>query len=121
VAEHTPGPWEISGDEEGWTIRMGTALADDGRWQVQHRIELDWGDTYDGEGDNSQYEEAEANARLIAAAPDLLAALEGVTAYIEDHRGDGGDGIMCTGCRLWKQARAAIARARGEANNAVAD
>ena len=46
--------------------------------------------------------EMHANARLIAAAPDLLAALEAVLEY-EDDRING----------PWPQAVAAIAKARG--------
>lgn len=114
VAQHTPAPWELTADEEGWTIRMDSALADTGHWQVQHRIELEWGDTYEEEGDNSQYEEAEANARLIAAAPDLLAALK-------LHVGKSGHTAQCPGLnttfddcsKRCTATRAAIARATG--------
>lgn len=48
-------------------------------------------------------EEAEANARLIAAAPEMLEALEGILAITDrDHA-------------AWNKARAAIAKAKGEA------
>ena len=49
--------------------------------------------------------DSEANARLIAAAPDLLEALEAIIAS-ECRQPD-------VGC-AWTKARAAIARARGE-------
>lgn len=62
-----------------------------------------------GSRDGTWRERAEANARLIAAAPELLAALEGLVAHVEDdhvlHDGD---------CDPVVQARAAIAKAKGE-------
>ncbi len=54
-ATHTPGPWRV----EGWSDAIGsgnTVLDDDGRAVSDGRISA-------------------ADARLIAAAPDLLAAL----------------------------------------------
>lgn len=50
---------------------------------------------------------AEANARLIAAAPDLLAALE---ELLESQRGD----WPLRQAEAKQQARAAIAKAKGE-------
>jgi len=52
------------------------------------------------------HDEAMANARLIAAAPDLLEALEAVVAWLEqgDHEGE-----------LHTMATAAIAKAKGQA------
>jgi hypothetical protein len=53
----TPGPWSFTkhGDTKGWTVSKGNSIA-----SVRPQR---------GDG------EAEANARLIAAAPELLAAL----------------------------------------------
>ncbi len=59
--------------------------------------------------DGSSYDECEANANLIAAAPDLLAALEEwVTAFgpVEVPNTQGAD--------LLAKSRAAIAKAKGE-------
>ncbi len=59
---HTPGPWELRHERNGprtdHVIRMGTAAA------------------YFSRGIGQTDIEALANARLIASAPDLLAALE---------------------------------------------
>ena len=53
----------------------------------------------------------EASARMIAAAPDLLAALEGVLPYVPGGHEFDHDDIG----RPWLQvARAAIAKAKGE-------
>lgn len=61
MSEHTPGPWESSGyDGHG-----GITINSDAR-QI---------------GYASMCREQEANARLIAAAPDLLEALK---AFVED-------------------------------------
>jgi len=47
----------------------------------------------------------EADARLIAAAPDLLAALKLLVAF--------GEGSFAQAVGAWEQARAAIAKAEG--------
>jgi hypothetical protein len=89
-AEHTPGPWQVteSGNvagptrsfgSQGWVGRICLANVMTGDVEVKA-----------------------ANARLIAAAPDLLAACE--EALDED------SGLACAG-----QLRAAIAKARGGA------
>lgn len=91
MSKHTPGPWQhsvkLSGSENHRGFRIwgadGWALAD-----VQPADE-------DGT-------EGEANARLIAAAPDLLEALKGVLR-VADRKTDEFDA-----------ARAAIAKAEGE-------
>ena len=84
---HTPGPWRVlhkTGvfpmDSDCWTI--GTA--------EQHR------------------KEHEANARLIAAAPDLLAALQAMVAHYPA-------GINTMLDEASTAARAAIDRATGAA------
>lgn len=63
-AKHTPGPWTIDPEgETAWTIESasGTPLCD-------VYIERD--------SNNSPTPECEANARLIAAAPEMLVALQ---------------------------------------------
>ena len=66
TTQHTKGPWEISATGTEWDICMaggGDMLAD-----------------------LSGCPNAEANARLIAAAPELLEALQGYVAHIESCR-----------------------------------
>ena len=63
-------------------------------------------------------EEAEANTRLIAAAPDLLAALADMLERFQDHEqyADGGDeGVWLTDAQAIAAAREAIAKATGGA------
>ena len=62
VTQHTPGPWEAQ-DTAGHDIHGQTAIYDAGGKDVAI--------VYDGD----------ANARLIAAAPDLLKALKGMVAH----------------------------------------
>jgi hypothetical protein len=59
-AKHTPGPWEV--DRFYWTIQRRMFGPDEPEVEVIGRL--------------TNGEEAEANARLIAAAPELLKALQ---------------------------------------------
>jgi hypothetical protein len=104
-AEHTPGPWrrEKYRDSENYSL---TIVADNpygdkwGTWAVAHAH--GWG------GDD--HHQSEANARLIAAAPDLLEALLVALRFVED------DGSYKKGYvqKCEAQCRAAIAKALGE-------
>ena len=94
-ATHTPGPWRVS-------------LVDD------TRVEDATGNCVaEIDGDYNQPETwpaMEANSRLIAAAPDLLEALERMT-YLQS-----GGPVKSSDADKWlKEARAAIAKAKGEA------
>ncbi len=82
---HTPGPWATGED--------GDIFAHQGRHCV---AEMPF--TFD----------REANARLIASAPDLLRVL---TMYLNVD--DDGDGFICA--EAMDDVRAVIARATGEA------
>ena len=89
MTKHTPGPWSID-KEERWVIhepegKSGTLVVPE--------IYLD-------------DDEAIANARLIAAAPELLEALESFPGFLCGT--ESGDAWI-------DQMRAAIAKARGEA------
>ena len=76
--KHTPGPWQLEngqwGDHSedaggGFHLLMGDYESPDGIGIRSARL-LQYGDGF-YEGDNG-YEEVAANARLIAAAPELL-------------------------------------------------
>lgn len=82
---HTPGPWFSQYDDNGF-YEIGSET-------ISIRLAFTYGE---GDGD-------EANARLIAAAPDLLEALQAIMAGV-------------AGCERqphWEAARAAIAKATG--------
>jgi hypothetical protein len=70
-SKHTPGPWEAHESDDGHEIHMGERVGSGHMYQTQHILGYDHGLS---EEDGKQFEEAEANAWLIAAAPDLLAA-----------------------------------------------
>jgi hypothetical protein len=97
-AKHTPGPWEASGDEVigaiDWTYHVASAWSN-------HQIEPD---------------EAAANAKLIAAAPDLLAACEACIAADELANADGtlGDDMVAAYDAAIASAKASIAKAKGQ-------
>jgi hypothetical protein len=89
AAKHTPGPWtvQITGMRGSFHIP-----------EAQRHEAAKTGDGVDG------YTVSKANARLIAAAPDMLAALKAITEWFliahPDH-------IDCPIC----QAKTAIAKA----------
>jgi hypothetical protein len=96
-AAHTPGPWvyfykhkydehHVSVPAPGRSFKL--ALFDNG----------------------CQSENAEADARLIAAAPDLMDALKALLSLDDDHQRGSGDEDVCQEVRM---ARAAIAKATG--------
>jgi hypothetical protein len=73
---HTPGPWEV--DATGWPIIVNGPEDENGLDMVCF-IEA-----ADVNSDGYQSHTAEANARLIAAAPELLAALQQCIAWIDE-------------------------------------
>jgi len=85
MSKHTPGPWTFvheGGIDGGYFIDAKEDVV------VLPRGRL-----------------TEADARLIAAAPDLLAALKLLVAF--------GEGSFAQAVGAWEQARAAIAKAEG--------
>lgn len=103
---HTPGPWLLEGKIENHTgdrlyvCEIGPAVVN-----AIYRGPVCHIQSCDHMGGISRFE-AEANARLIAAAPDLLEACE---ALVEGMQSCGVDGPYL------QQAISAIARAKGEA------
>lgn len=108
--KHTAGPWRV---EEGTTLIWGACDPDDttdygmGYPIIECRItpiSYGW-----AKGPNA--DEGEANARLVAAAPELLEAIKAILAN------DGGTGSECFDARDLYEARqksfAAIAKAEG--------
>ncbi|MGC4075445.1 MAG: hypothetical protein QM702_00105 [Rubrivivax sp.] len=95
-AQHTPGSWHVGGD-------FGAIVYDSQGWAVA--------DAKTSHGRHDPQGAATRNARLIAAAPDLLAALQ---ALMSDPHLDEDEDSKVTIC--WEDvraARAAIAKATG--------
>jgi hypothetical protein len=105
-SKHTPGPWVIQ-DNAAHGIHIYSNGGPFGGGLHVARVSNSAGIGYDGQ---------EANARLIAAAPDMLAALEAYDAAMSSCWGDI-DGLPPgnpDAARCWLLARAALAKARGE-------
>ena len=97
--KHTPGPWIAVRGYAYWEVepqRKG------GERKPPYQI----ADTCSSDPANPDKGLQEANARLIAAAPELLEALENL---LKVHEGEGG-----TQYNAADIVRAAIAKARGE-------
>ena len=97
MSAHTPGPWLIDFCDAGGfyvyvepTVDMGATATIVSRGAWGHKAA-----------------ESHANARLIAAAPELLAALHGLLFKAPDATGEAHDAI-------WDAARSAYAKATGE-------
>lgn len=107
--KHTPGPWSWNsyGFRDGY---YGLYSGDEPVLYPQRENDGDDGDAWFS-SDESYYGETalrEADAWLIAAAPDLLEALRSLMDEESRER------IMPVG-QAWDKARAAIAKATGEA------
>ena len=92
MSKHTPGPWAMTADGCGFYVEGGNLLVAVAHEVDQHPTDID---------EFMAGEETEANARLIAAAPELL-------EFAEEVRRTGDT-------RLASMAIAVIAKAIGEA------
>jgi hypothetical protein len=95
--KHTPGPWraEESAHQQEFSHWIGTTSLKVMPRQSTIAAVL-----------NAGSEESAANARLIAAAPELLAGCRALLAIYDEHLG--GSGLQGV-----RDARAAIAKAEG--------
>ena len=105
--KHTPGPWVVAeGDSNGQAVVRNADI----------EIATCWHHCVDG-----IEREMRANARLIAAAPELLAALDDLAEMCQQSRkyivlsDDGGMDAYNSTAEAILAARAAIAKAKGEA------
>ena len=104
---HTPGPWAVHFDETGgYDCMSGSyAILCGEKWKEVAEVDqnqygqksCDW---------DFRSQEAEANARLIAAAPELLEALRVILDSVDAHK------VRLDIYEL-ELARAAIAKATG--------
>jgi len=86
MSAHTPGPWQYGEGNDFYIERVGTAADDSATLAIVY---------------------TEADARLIAAAPELLEALECMTEAVDGYLHDPFKAEVAA-------ARAAIALARGD-------
>lgn len=129
MSTHTPGPWHFTPETTGGKYRI-TAVADSQamqRYWAQNNTPEEsrhfrgvqictQGQTYNGSGERYgpqitfDLAEACANARLIAAAPELLAALQRLLDMPREQDMETHIHITCMPSDI-EQARAAIAKA----------
>src|SRR5690554_1887098 len=111
---HTPGPWRVGA--YGTTVMTGRPNS-----QANDTICSLYMPIHSGVGElllpqDARTEQVEANARLIAAAPDLLAALQKFVAFHDaDHENGDQSEIQQLYDAAIESARAAIAKAGGAA------
>ena len=103
-AKHTPGPWSIDRTSERHGQRP-YGISAGKRGPTPKKI-VNWGGM-----SAPASQESEANARLIASAPDLLEALETLTSVLAAPSLDR-DAVE----PAYRKAVAAIAKATGEAS-----
>lgn len=99
MSKYTPGPWVL----ENRGCKYIVSKPGDG-YITRDVCRLD--------GSTMSAFAQEANARLIAAAPELLEALRGLLALDKEHHQRGHDDEDI--CQEVQAARAAIAKAEGE-------
>ena len=113
--KHTPGPWKCEWLDDFNNFAIDASVEHDGLTtyvRLAHVSPLYWQYPDDGE----RQANATANARLIAAAPELLEALRDLVERLRVlGMGMGGDlESASVEDRLWEKATAAIAKATGE-------
>lgn len=101
--KHTDGPWVVF--EEGGIIGVTPSGQNRGKGDVAH---------FSGFDSARTLEEERANARLSAAAPELLEALVSVMGLQDNTSPFGGELQQDRIDRALDAARAAIAKATGE-------
>lgn len=115
--KHTPGPWQAPTWPACTNLQIGS---DD--YPFMHQVGFVDGQSAIAVAYGDGQCEAESNARLIAAAPELLEALRNLLAYADaysdsmmvhgrgaEQLGNGADAVSVSG-----MARAAIAKATGD-------
>ena len=107
--KHTPGPWSIGAlvSFDGDDNEISSVEISGFGWRQFAKCIVKYG--------NEESEEGQANAQLIAAAPDLLEALETLlnASHPIIHRGKA---VCADRIKAKRLARAAIAKAKGESH-----
>lgn len=111
MSEYSSAPWKYCGDDRGGCQCGQIWSANDDHVATAHWAQHQYGH-YSGQGELAPFPEAmlKANARLIAAAPELLEALKELTKGM--WAGEGVSHPLVEGSEVLK-ARLAIAKAEG--------
>jgi len=94
MSDHTPGPWRVIEPQEDKLRPYGVQMGKEGGFMVPCYT----------------VEQSKHNSKLIAAAPDMLAALESMVLYYGWQQSEGDESE-----RLYKFVRKTLAKAKGEA------
>ena len=105
ATKHTPGPWSVREEPHDCFVE-GVAYEGHPYFQMCHRVQI---------LSDEDYPTRLADARLIAAAPDLLSALKGIVREIRAYSSPECDDADSLGYAELKAADAAIAKAEGRA------
>lgn len=79
ISDHTPGPWHVDGPNAG----LGAGIRDARDRRIAHTAE-----SYTNHRDPILTDEAQANARLIASAPEMCDLLSATLELIDAYKGD---------------------------------
>ena len=106
---HTPGPWQIQfWNDSSRPSRRDTPVITTGKDAIGELFNL-----WDEDGEDREAERL-ANARLIAAAPDLLAALESLAIGLSPASVDMQRENLADLCRVCREiAENALAKVKG--------
>jgi hypothetical protein len=108
MAQHTPGPWSFENGISCISHKRGEIVARNRAGsQTVAQVAMFSDPSYDGDEDT-------ANARLIAAAPELLDALEELVSDLEFDMSAGCNPRLVKSGKRIEYARAAISKATGE-------
>jgi hypothetical protein len=107
---HTPGPWIIRDDGREYQCPI-IESPNIGRGYWSSLATVTQRDKHPTEGGEISATTAMANARLIAAAPDLLEALEVMLSLSDPSIDEGFGAFMARDLAAQRKARAAIAKA----------
>lgn len=106
MTKHTKGPWEVTGQSEAG--RYISVKGADNKRTVARVPWVSESDANDGDQRDLR------DARLIAAAPEMLAALEEITKELRTRRFVKDDEIWPQARKLYRLAEKVGAKARGE-------
>lgn len=106
MTEHTPGPWATAAGDFA-----GDPMRDDEIAIIKEDSQCVIGSAFPFGDDEIGVSTQNANARLIASAPALLAALDAVMSVAADETLC--ETAECRRCIAYAESRAAIAAARG--------